>query len=178
MILTIHFSSCNFMIGILLDDRSAASAASAFSALKDSLRSRFSIKKLFDVLLADNGGEFSDVFSFENDSFGTPELHLFFCDPMTPSQKPRIEKNHTLFRDIVPKGTSFDNFTQDTVNLIFSHVNSVSRSLYGGKSAFDMFTFLYSEEAAAALGINRIPSSEVIQSPALLKKAGVLNSKN
>lgn len=170
VILTIHFSSCNFMTGLLLDDRSAVSAASAFSALKNRLRSKFSLRNLFDVLLADNGGEFSDVFAFENDAFGTPELHMFFCDPMTPSQKPRIEKNHTLFRDIVPKGTSFDDFTQDTVDLIFSHVNSVSRSLYGGKSAFDMFSFLYSEEAAAAMGISKIPATEVIQSPVLLKK--------
>ena len=41
-----------------------------------------------------------------------------------------VEKNHTLFRDIVPKGKSFDKFTQDTVNLIFSHVNSVKRKIY------------------------------------------------
>lgn len=67
---------------------------------------------------------------------------MFFCDPMRSSQKPRIEKNHTLFRDIVPKGFSFDDFTQDTVNLIFSHVNSVSRAIYAGKTPFELFFFL------------------------------------
>ena len=52
---------------------------------------------------------------------GEKEACLFFCDPMQSCQKAQIEKNHTLFRDIVPKGSSFDHFTQDTVNLIFSH---------------------------------------------------------
>ena len=169
VILTILFTSCNFMVGLLLNDKTALSAATAFSALKSHLRSkRFSIPETFDVLLADNGGEFSDVFSFENDDKGNPELRLFFCNPMTPSQKPRVEKNHTLFRDIVPNGSSFDDFSQDTVNLIFSHVNSAARSLYKGKSAFDMMSFLYPPDLPACLGISRIPPAEVIQSPALL----------
>lgn len=60
-----------------------------------------------DVLLCDNGGEFPDAFSFENDREGEKEISLFYCDPMRSSQKPFIEKNHTLFRDIVPKGSSF-----------------------------------------------------------------------
>ena len=41
-----------------------------------------------------------------------------------PQKKHRQRaKNHTLFRDIVKTGTSFDDFTQESVNLIFSHVN-------------------------------------------------------
>ena len=175
VILTVHFSSCNFMTGLLLDNKTAAAAAAAFSGLKDRLRTDFSVSALFDVLLADNGGEFSDVFSFENDPDGNREIHMFFCDPMTPSQKPRIEKNHTLLRDILPKGSSFDDLTQDSVNLIFSHVNSVCRPLYGGKSAYDLFSFLYSEQAARALGIVRIPAADVIQSPLLLKNLADLN---
>lgn len=178
VILTIHFTSCNFMAGLLLDDKSAAQGALHFSDLKNRIRSAgFSIPALMDALLCDNGGEFSDVFSFENDEKGEKEISLFFCDPMRSSQKPFIEKNHTLFRDIVPKGSSFDDFSQDTVNLIFSHVNSVSRSLYGGKSPFEMFSFLYGEAAAAPFGITRIPPRDVVQSPRLLKGIADL-SKN
>ncbi|ASS40990.1 hypothetical protein AXF21_03165 [Eubacterium minutum ATCC 700079] len=89
---------------------------------------------------------------------------------MRPSDKPHVEKNHTLFRDICPKGTSFDNFTQDDVNLIFSHVNSIVRNSLGGKSPYDLFSFTYGEKTASLLGIEKIPSREVIQSPLLLKK--------
>ena len=64
---------------------------------------------------------------------------------------------------------SFDNFTQDTVNLIFSHVNAVKRKNFNGKSAYDMFVFTFSEELAEVLGISYVPPEDVIQSPKLLK---------
>ena len=178
VIMTIHFTCCNFMSGLLMDNKTSAEGASRFSSFKNRLREAgVSIPTLFDVLLCDNGGEFSDVFSFENDDKGNREIRLFFCDPMRSSQKPQIEKNHTLFRDIVPKGSSFDDFTQDTVNLIFSHVNSVSRSIYRGKTPFDMFSFFYDERFASLMGIRRIPSEQVVQSPVLLKGIADL-SKN
>jgi IS30 family transposase len=89
---------------------------------------------------------------------------------MQSSQKPRVEKNHTLFRDIVPKGESFDTFTQDTVNLIFSHVNSVKRKSLNGKSAFEVFEFTCGEALAGLLGIRAVPADQVVQSPLLLKR--------
>ena len=58
--------------------------------------------KIFPVILTDNGGEFFDVFTIENNKNGEQETHLFFCDPMRSCQKPHVEKNHTLFRDIAP----------------------------------------------------------------------------
>ena len=76
---------------------------------------------------------------------------------------------HVGFRDIVPKGESFDNFTQETVDLIFSHVNSIKRKILNGKSPYEMFSFLYGENLPALLGIKPIPADEVIQSPKLLK---------
>ena len=173
---TLIFTNCNFMFGLLLDNKTAAETAEKFSALKNKLRSEgYPPSTLFPVVLTDNGGEFSDVFSFENEPDGKQELHLFFCDPMQSCQKPQVEKNHTLFRDIVPKGKSFDDFTQETVNLIFSHVNSVSRSVYHGKSAFDMFSFIYGEKLASLLGISRIPPDKVCQSPILLDGIADLN---
>ena len=178
VIMTIHFTSCNFMIGLLMDNKTAAEGAVRFSSLKSVLRhAGISIPMLFDVLLCDNGGEFADVFSFENDESGNREIPLFFCDPMRSSQKPYIEKNHTLFRDIVPKGSSFDDFSQDTVNLIFSHINSVARSIYGGKTPYELFSFLYDERYASLMGISRIAPEKVIQSPLLLKGIADL-SKN
>jgi len=95
---------------------------------------------------------------------------LFFCDPYSSWQKPRVEKNHTLFRDIAPKGTSFDSYSQETVNLIFSHVNGVKRKVLNAKTPYEMFTFMYGENIANLLGIDFVPASEVIQSPKLLKK--------
>lgn len=170
VIMTIHFVNTDFMVGLLLDNKTAAEAASKITELKKNLKANnFKFGEIAPLLLTDNGGEFSIVSAFENDVDGNLASHIFFCEPCSPHEKAHIEKNHTLFRDIAPTGTSFNDFTQDTVNLIFSHVNSVKRKQFNGKSAYEMFSFSYSEELASALGISKIEATEVIQNTSLLK---------
>ncbi|NLV57465.1 MAG: IS30 family transposase [Clostridiales bacterium] len=170
VILTIHFVNPDFMIGLLLENRTAAETASKITDLKARLKARgFNFSDLIPLILTDNGGEFSIVSAFENDEDEQQATRMFFCDPNTSYQKPQIEKNHSLFRDIVPAGSSFDLFTQDTVDLIFSHVNAVMRKQFNGKSAYDLFTFTHSTDLADALGIRFIPPDQVVQSPRLLR---------
>ena len=123
--------------------------------------------QLFPIILTDNGGEFARVDDIEMDVRG--ESKLFFCDPNRSDQKGRIEKNHTLIRDILPKGTSFDNLTQEDINLVCSHVNSVKRAALNGKSAYELFAFTYGEEIPKLLGISKIPAEDVCQSSKLLQ---------
>lgn len=172
VIMTVHFVNSDFMFGLLLDNKTAAEAANKIQKLKAELKAlNFNFGDIAPLLLTDNGGEFSLVSAFENDTDGNAESHMFFCQPCSPHEKAEIEKNHTLFRDIVKPGASFDDFTQETVNLIFSHVNAVKRKQFNGKSAYDMFSFYYSEMLASALGISYVPANEVIQSPKLLRKS-------
>ena len=169
VILTLDFTFCNFMAGILLENKSSAETSKKIIALKQCFSAEgLRFGDAIPLLLTDNGGEFADISTIENDLKGGKETYLFFCDPYKSCQKPRVEKNHTLFRDIVPKGQSFDNFTQDTVNLIFSHVNSVKRKSLNGKTPFEMFSFTYGEQIARIFGITEVPTDEVIQSPKLL----------
>jgi IS30 family transposase len=170
VILTFDFTFCNFMLGFLLPDKSAASVSSAILALKKRLADHgLPFGTVFPVLLTVNGGEFANVAAIENDLQGNKETHLFFCDPSQSSQKPHVEKNHTLFRDIAPQGSSFDDFTQQTVNLIFSHVNSVKRKALNARSSWELFAFTYGYALPALFDIQSVPSECVIQSPLLLK---------
>ena len=170
LIMTFQFVNVDFMFGLLMDNKTAAEASSKILLLKERLDYaglRFS--EIFPVLLTDNGGEFSDVAAFENDSSGQQSTRLFFCDPNSPYQKPHVENNHTLFRGIVESGSSFDAFSQKDVDLIFSHINSVKRKQFNGKSSYEMFSFAYSEKLASALGISYVDPKDVIQTPRLLK---------
>lgn len=170
LIMTFQFVNVDFMFAILLDNKTASQAAQKISELKERLQYislRFG--EAFPVLLTDNGGEFSNVSAFENDLNGEVETQMFFCDPNAPYQKPHVENNHTLFRGIVETGTSFDDWTQEYVNLIFSHINAVKRKQFNGKSAYDMFAFTYSENLAKALGISCVAPNDVIQTSKLLK---------
>lgn len=154
------------MVGFLLDFNRSSEVSSVFEKLRKTFgMSDITLKKLMPVILTDNGSEFSDVSTIENNG----EISLFFCDPMRSDQKWRIEKNHTLFRDICPKGTSFDDYSQETIDLFFSHVNSVSRASLNGKTPYEVFEFTYGKKITSLLGIKRIPAREVIQSPMLLK---------
>lgn len=171
VIMTFQFVNVDFMFGILLENKSAAEAAGKIAGLKQKLKDAgFAFGHIFPLLLTDNGGEFSCVSAFENSASGDKEASLFFCDPNASYQKPHVENNHSLFRFIVPKGYSFDSFTQDTVNLIFSHVNGILRKQFNGRSAYDMFSFTYSESLASVLGISRVEPRDVVQSPLLLKE--------
>ena len=165
VIMTFQFVSVDFMFGILLDNKTAAEAGARTVELKHKLnKSGIRFGEVFPAILTDNGGEVSNVFAFENDLAGSKETSLFFCDPNASYQKPHVENNHILFRDIVPSGSSFDSFTQDTVNLIFSHVNAIKRKQFNGKSAYDMFAFTYSERIASILGIFPVDPVNVINS--------------
>ena len=170
VIMTFHFTQMNFMFGLLLNDKTSAEAAAKVRALKKKLRVEgLSFSDIFPLLLTDNGGEFANVAAFTDDAEGLPTTKLYFCDPYCSSQKPRVEKNHTLFRDIVPKGESFDDFTQATVNTIFSHINGSKRKSLNGKSPYEAFVYFFNEELAALLGIRCIPAKDVVQDNRLLK---------
>lgn len=171
VIQTFDFTFCNFMFGLLLDDKTAAEVTKKTCLLKEALhKCNIRFGDVIPLLLTDNGGEFANVAAFINGLDGTPETDIFFCDPYQSSQKPKVEKNHTLFRDIVPKGESFDHFTQETVNLIFSHVNSVKRKILNGKTPYEIFVFMFGEDVASLFGISEVPADDVVQSPLLLKR--------
>ena len=67
--------------------------------------------------------------------------NIFYCDAQMPSQKPHVENNHEFIRDIILKKKSMSNLTQDKLDLMFSHINSVPRKSLGGKTPYEAFEF-------------------------------------
>ena len=168
VLLTFNLSFCNFIFARLLNNKTALEVTKHLYDIKNTLhQADKDFFHLFPVILTDNGGEFARVDDIEMDVRG--ESKLFFCDPNRSDQKGRIEKNHTLIRDILPKGTSFNNLTQEDINLVCSHVNSVKRAALNGKSAYELFAFTYGEEIPKLLGISKIPAEDVCQSSKLLQ---------
>lgn len=168
VLLTFNLSFCNFIFARLLENKTTLEVTKHLYDIKNNLHEADKdFCQLFPVILTDNGGEFARVDDIEMDVRG--ESKLFFCDPNRSDQKGRIEKNHTLIRDILPKGTSFDNLTQEDINLVCSHVNSVKRAALNGKSAYELFAFTYGEEIPKLLGISKIPAEDVCQSSKLLQ---------
>ncbi|HOZ55243.1 MAG TPA: hypothetical protein PK993_04300 [Clostridia bacterium] len=52
---------------------------------------------------------------------------------------------------------------------MFSHINSTPRENFAGKTPYEIFTFIYGEELAQKLNIQKIAKDEVTTTPRLLK---------
>ena len=82
--------------------------------------------------------------------------------------KIRFLTNYEYIRYILPKGTNFDNLTQDKVNLMMSRINSTLRPSIKC-SPYDYMLITYGKEILDLLQIKKIDSKEVKLQPNLLK---------
>ena len=169
VLLTLMFKSCDFMLAFLRDRNTSQTVIDRFNALFHLLGEQY-FKKLFPVILTDNGSEFSNPGALEFDAAGNRRTHIFYCDPHASWQKPNVELNHEFIRRIIPKGVSMNALTQEDIDLMTSHINSYSREKLGGKSPIETFNFIYGEGLAEKLGQTKIPPNEILLKPALLKK--------
>lgn len=168
VLLTFLFRSCDLMLAFIRDRNTSQSVIDVFDWLYCVLGHQ-TFCMLFHVILTDNGSEFSNPTTLEFDSEGRRRTNIFYCDPRASFQKPNVELNHEYIRKILPKGSSFDNLTQDDINLIMSHINSYSRAKLNDKSPFEVFSFLYGEGILEKLGLQKIPSNEIFLKPQLLR---------
>ncbi|NFH46248.1 IS30 family transposase, partial [Clostridium sporogenes] len=95
---------------------------------------------------------------------------IFYCDAGSPYQKGAIEVNHGLIRRVLPKGTSFNNFTQEDITLMMNHINSYKRKKLNNRSPYETFNFYHGEEVLHKLECTPVAASDIILKPALLKK--------
>ena len=114
--------------------------------------------------------EFAKPQLFEvNTETGEIRSKIFYCDAQMPSQKPHVENNHEFIRDIILKKKSMSNLTQDKLDLMFSHINSVPRKSLGGKTPYEAFEFFYGKDTLDKLNIQKIKEDEVTLKPYLLQ---------
>ncbi len=59
--------------------------------------------------------------------------------------------------------------TQDKLELMFSHINSVPRKSLDGKTSYETFEFFYDKEALDKLHMQKIEKDKVTLQPYLLK---------
>lgn len=168
--LTLLFRNYNFMLIYLLPYKQSIYVTEVFNFLK-SLLGTSEFKRLFEVILTDNGTEFSDPDSIEFDfNSGEKVCSLFYCDPSCSWQKGSIEKNHEYIRYIFPKGTSFASLSQDDCYLIASHIHSTPRLSLNNLSPFDAsFTFI-GEDNINKFQIKKVNNDDIDFSIRLLNK--------
>lgn len=169
VILTMFFRKAKFMLIYLMENKTEECVEKAIDELKETLGIE-EYKKIVQVILTDNGSEFFNPVSIEVDKeTGEIVTQVFYCDPCASWQKGAIEKNHEYIRYILPKGTSFDNLTQEEINIIASNINSTSRDSLNGKTPYEVMQNITNEENMNKLGITKIEADNVNLSQKLLK---------
>jgi IS30 family transposase len=172
VILTIHFILAEFMLAFLRDSNDSQSVINIFERLYLELRPDI-FMYLMPVLVCDNGSEFSNPLALEFDKQGNQRTRIFYCDPSAPYQKGSLEKNHEFIRMFVPKGQSFDAFTQKDIDIMMNHINSYSRGSLANRCPYEMFSFYYGEDILSIFGCERIPANEVTLNTSVFGKVGL-----
>ena len=165
---TFIFENTGLMIGVLKKQKTAEEMSNSLNYFQDILPDEM-FKKLFGLLLTDRGSEFAKPNLFEiNHETGEIRSKIFYCDAQMSSQKPHVENNHIFVRDIIKKKAKTNDLTQDKLNLMFSHINSVTRKSLGGKTPYEAFKFFYGKETLDKLNIQEIAKDKVTLQPYLL----------
>ena len=162
---TLNFNFCGMMPVFLRERNDAQSVVECLDWLEGRLGPE-TFRELLQVVLTDNGGEFTLVDRMEAGKDGSRRIgRLFFCNPYSSWQKGRVENNHRILRRVLPRGTSFDSLDQDRVNLPVPHVNSMPRAEYNDVPALETFGKTVGEETLQRLGIRPVPPGQVVLAP-------------
>ena len=130
--LTMIFRKTSFMLIFLMHDGTQDSVIQVFDSLNDLLGTAL-FKRLFGVILTDNGVEFKNPNALEHTCPGLIRTHVFFCDPQASWQKPHVENNHRLIRRILPKGTSLNQLSMEDTRLFVATLTALFETILMAK---------------------------------------------
>lgn len=114
-------------------------------------------KETFELILTDNGKEFKDPISMAKD-LDTDEVltKIFYCESRRSDQKGGCEKNHTIFRECLPKGISINPYTINDINYISNQVNNYIRKKFNYISPFQSASRLLDQKVLELNELNYI----------------------
>jgi IS30 family transposase len=169
LLLTLNFNICSFLMAFVREANTSQSVIDIFNVLEKTFGLAL-FRKLFPVIITDNGSEFSNPAALEASlRDGERRTNIFYCKPMAAWQKPNVENNHRNLRTIFPKGESMDHVTQEKVALAMSHLNSKLREGLDDIQAIKLFETIYGKDILGKLGVRLIAPQDVNLTPELVK---------
>jgi len=121
----------------LLPDKTTASVVRILNKIELGLGGEF--PKIFKTITCDNGTEFTDAAGIERSVYGGSRTKTYFCHPYSSYERGSNENANKLVRRWQPKGSSFENLTDEQVQSLEDWVNRYPRRIHGWRSAEDLF---------------------------------------
>lgn len=130
-----------------LVDKTADSVVRALDDLEKRFGEMFPV--IFQSITIDNGTEFSDCEGIERSRSGSGQrTKAYYCHPYSAYERGSNENQNKLIRRFVPKGTNFEDLTDEQVAYIEQWVNKYPRKIFGFLNAEAVFQ----EQTTALLG--------------------------
>lgn len=168
-IMTLYFRNSKLMLMFLIKKYKPSEVKRIFNNLKKKLGVE-KYKELFEIILTDNGWEFSKPLDIEIDyNTGEKIINVFYCEPYSSWQKGGIERNHEFIRYIIPKGITFDNLTDKNIINMMNNINNVKRKSMDYKTPYLVFKSIYGERISNSLQLHHIDEKDVDLSYRILK---------
>ena len=162
-ILTITHAATNFQFGYVIEKGKSDSVNKVIEHIKELFDEEY--KRIFKINLCDNGSEFEKF--YQNESIHD-NIKVFYTDPYKSYHKPECERNHEFIRCVLCKHQTLNNITQESLNLMFSHINSYIRQSLDGKTPYEQFVKEFGEGSVKKLNIQKIEPTDVNLTPSLL----------
>lgn len=98
-------------------------------------------KEVFKTITVDNGSEFAYCEELERSILnkGEKRTKLYYCHPYSSWERGTNEVTNKMVRRKIPKGTNFDNKTDEEIAAIENWVNDYPRRIHGYHSARELF---------------------------------------
>lgn len=119
----------------LLMEHTTEQVVSCINRLEEQWGDRFS--RIFKTITVDNGTEFSDCEGLEKSILqdGENRTKIYYCHPYSSYERGSNENQNKLIRRKVPKGTNFDDRTDDDIREVENWINNYPRLLFGWETA-------------------------------------------
>jgi IS30 family transposase len=118
-----------YLVAVKIPDRQdkafTIATIAAFAKISEKLKKSFTV---------DNGKEFA---AHKELAAGTG-MKVFFCDPYSPWQRGTNENTNGLLRQFFPKGTSFDDFSDEQLQAVVDLINNRPRKRLGFRSPAEL----------------------------------------
>ena len=175
-LLTLYHRPTSFQLVVPIADGTCGAVLAGLGLVREALGAE-GVRRVFRLVLTDNGGEFADeaaIAALLGEAGG--ETRLFYCEPRRADQKGGCEKNHVELRKLLPKGRGvrLDRLTREDAALVMSQVNSEPRGKLAWRTPSEMLVAAFGDDARALLGafdVETLAPSELDLTPGRVERA-------
>lgn len=169
-IMTLYFRKSKLMLMFLIKKYKPSEVTKIFENIRKDIGDDL-YKSLFEVILTDNGWEFSKPENIEfNMETGEKLINVFYTEPYSSWQKGGIERNHEFIRYIIPKGITFDNLNKKNIIDMTNNINNVQRQSLDYQTPYSIFLQQFGEDISKKFHLTPINKDEINLSYKLLNK--------